>query len=320
MNDKLPVILRAAWLYYQDGFTQAEIAKQLAVSRATIGRFLEAARETGIVTFHFHGDSLGALSLSQEMRTTFGLRDAVVIPGTSEASEQGQVNDRIAKGAAQFLASRMPSGTMLAIGWGDTVSRTLGALSLIYTGRLGLVTMTGGANVYVDTIIERNIFERSGGSRIQANVVPAPIIASSRENAAAITGEQEVRQVLDQSHSAQFALVGVGTPRIDSTLMKVGYVSSTELGEIAAAGAVGDVLGQFFGSDGKVLELPIHERRIGLDIQGLRGRENVIAVAGGGAKVHAILAALYGGFCDTLVTDEMTAQLILQSHRSEPAQ
>ena len=47
-------------------------------------------------------------------------------------------------------------------------------------------------------------------------------------------------------------------------------------------------------------------------LEDLRMLENVIGVAGGLSKVDAILAALRGGYVDILITDEETAQALLE--------
>ena len=39
------VIIETVWLYYRDGFTQAEIAKKLNISRPTVVNYLQLARE-----------------------------------------------------------------------------------------------------------------------------------------------------------------------------------------------------------------------------------------------------------------------------------
>ena len=43
----------------------------------------------------------------------------------------------------------------------------------------------------------------------------------------------------------------------------------------------GDILGQFFDADGRVVQLPIHDRRIGIDLADLGNIPQVIGVAGG---------------------------------------
>lgn len=313
MTDRIPLLLQAAWLYYEDGLTQAEIAGQLSVSRATVGRILEDARQSGVVTFQFNSDRLHALSLSQEVRDTLALRNALVIPELGSPVDQNAINERVARGAAQYLGSHLSSDAMLAIGWGDTVSRTLAALRYTFHGELRLATMSGGANAYIEAILT-GLDTHSSAPRLRASVVPAPIIASSQQLAQALGAEEEVRRTLRACTDAPYALVGVGTPTARSTLMQLGYVDGAELAQIAKQGAVGDILGQFFDEEGEVVDVPIHDRRIGIDISTLRGRKNVIGVAGGLDKVDAILGAVAGGYLDVLVTDEATARLLLRDH------
>ena len=48
--DREAQMLRAAQLYYYDNLTQGAIADRLSCTRWTVGRLLEEARESGIVT------------------------------------------------------------------------------------------------------------------------------------------------------------------------------------------------------------------------------------------------------------------------------
>ncbi|MEH6724821.1 MAG: MarR family transcriptional regulator, partial [Hyphomicrobiales bacterium] len=43
------IVVEAAWLYYQDGLNQNEIAARFKVSRATVVNYLQEARERGYV-------------------------------------------------------------------------------------------------------------------------------------------------------------------------------------------------------------------------------------------------------------------------------
>ena len=55
--------IRAAWLYYHHDLTQAEIAKQLQVSRPTVANLLARARNRGMVRISLRPDLLGRRSL-----------------------------------------------------------------------------------------------------------------------------------------------------------------------------------------------------------------------------------------------------------------
>jgi DNA-binding transcriptional regulator LsrR (DeoR family) len=84
-------------------------------------------------------------------------------------------------------------------------------------------------------------------------------------------------------------------------------------------GVVGDILGQFFDADGSVVELPIHDRRIGIELSDLVPIPKVVGVAGGLHKADAILGALHGGYLDVLVTNELTAIRLLELERRRQA-
>jgi len=64
-----------------------------------------------------------------------------------------------------------------------------------------------------------------------------------------------------------------------------------------------------------VFDLPIHERRIGIELADLRRIPKVVAVAGGLHKAEAILGALHGKFADVLVTNELVAMRLLELER-----
>ena len=53
MNDferKSSEVARAAWLYYAEELTQSQIADRLGVSRSTVIRLLQKAKQTALVT------------------------------------------------------------------------------------------------------------------------------------------------------------------------------------------------------------------------------------------------------------------------------
>lgn len=78
---------------------------------------------------------------------------------------------------------------------------------------------------------------------------------------------------------------------------------------------VGSILGQFYDADGTVVDLPLHERRIGIELSELRYIPKVVGVAAGVHKAQSILGALRGGFLDVLMTNELAAIRILDLER-----
>ena len=59
-------------------------------------------------------------------------------------------------------------------------------------------------------------------------------------------------------------------------------------------------------------DLPLHDRRIGIELSDLKQIPKVVGVAGGMHKAEAILGALRGGYLDVLVTNEIAAIRLLE--------
>src|ERR1700761_637569 len=74
------VIACVAWLYYVDGLTQNEIADTLSVSRATIVKLLQDARERGAVTIRINPEAAERTRMSRALSQKYGLAAAYVIP------------------------------------------------------------------------------------------------------------------------------------------------------------------------------------------------------------------------------------------------
>ena len=76
--------------------------------------------------------------------------------------------------------------------------------------------------------------------------------------------------------------------------------------------AVGDVLCHFLDQDGQLIPSPIEDRLISTPLARLREMPNVVGLAAGADKIEAIRAVLRGGYLDILITDEVTANLLLK--------
>jgi lsr operon transcriptional repressor len=306
------LLLRAAWHYYKDELTQDEIARRMSVSRASVGRMLDRARKVGVVSISINAEHLASFELSARLAKAYGLVEALVVPDfTGQQSTQRATNERLGLGGAHFLNTRLRPGQSIGVGWGDTVMRVIAATDLAALGATHMVTLTGGVDGYLQALAYARADDETAGDALTASVIPSPIVASTPTLAAALKAEPTIQQVLELARSLPYAIVGVGTPAPDSTLVRNGYLSAADARLLTGRGVVGDILGQFFDIDGRVLDLPLHERRIGIELSDLTRIGTVIGVAGGSAKVAAIRGALRGGYLDVLVTNEEVATQLL---------
>ncbi|WP_308491894.1 sugar-binding transcriptional regulator [Microbacterium terrisoli] len=299
-------LVRVAWLYYRENLTQAQIAQQLHVSRPTVARLLERARQASIVTIDIDTTGVGGLELIDGLRQKYELRDIVIVPQVSEDSSAEVTNSRLAVEAAQYMRRFLRPGAVIGVGWGDTVLRTLLALSPSSLSGVTFATITGGIDAYTTKVSGTT----NNGISDYIRFVPAPLLASSPAIASALRHERAVTNVLDMARASDAALIGIGGAIATATILHTGVVTEQQIVDYQRRGAVGDILGEWYDETGTVLAVDLQKIRIGLAIRELQTMKHVVGVAGGIDKLAAIRGALMGRYLHTLITTEDVARAL----------
>ena len=116
-----------------------------------------------------------------------------------------------------------------------------------------------------------------------------------------------------RARSVKLAITGIGTVQeIASSFLRAGLLTRADLAHLRDRGAVGEIAGRFYNSQGTADGLEINERIIGVELEDLRRIPLVVAVARGLTKVEAIGGALQGRYLRVLVTDDITARAVLE--------
>jgi lsr operon transcriptional repressor len=310
-DDDEELLSRVAWYYYHDGLTQHDVGHRMGLTRVKVSRLLDRGRRSGVIGFTIHSKYSGCIELESRLRSQFSLDEAIVIPPLDSVGEESvpSVNERLAQASASYLMRVLAKGSLLAIGWGDTVTRTLGRLGYVL-GSVGasVVSLTGGVGTYIQVV--GGLSAALGRSK-RLFMIPAPLVVSSTATARALLAEPDVQDILTMARTANYALVGIGAVDEEASFVQGGYVSKAEMLWYRRQGAVGDVLGRFFDERGEILDLEIHGRIVGMEATELRDLRRVIGVASGPKKVEPIRAALAGGYLDIVITDMVTAQAVL---------
>lgn len=294
---------KAAWYYYMEDNTQAQIAEVMGVSRAKVIRLLEEARAQGIVQFSFRKNDSQRVSAEQLLIDRFGLKDAFVVPTPLDSSA---INQSIAQGAAHYVSDHLREDGYLNIGYGDTVSRMLGFLAKNREESLNVVSLTGGVSYYLPSV-------GTTAYSMHLFLTPSPLVVSSRQVRDALLDEKSLQDVSTMTEHADMSVVGIGAAVEGATVLRNGILNEGELTVLKMQGAVGDVLNHFMDKDGNLIQTEIEDRVISTDLDKLRQLKNVVGVAGGKDKVTAIKAVLNGGYLNVLITDSDTAAELLLS-------
>ncbi|NHN29949.1 sugar-binding transcriptional regulator [Paenibacillus agricola] len=301
---------RVARMYYVLGMSQQEISVQLDIGRSSVSRFLNEARDRGIVQIQIRSDLDNSRHASLEYKLTklYGLKDCVVFRGDQSANPFEAL-------ATQYLDSVLPSHGAIGLGWGRTLN-AIGTHLHLCNSRPGLkiVQLIGGFGTREDQMPASSIIQMwAQALRGKAQLFPAPAIAGSVESKHSFMQDPSVQEIMNEIRKLETIVFGIGHAGEDATLLALNLVADLTFKEVSEA-SVGEILFHSFDKQGKFSIPRISERVVGATREDLMNIVLRICVAQGTAKVPALCGALKGKQLNVLITTEETALQVLQIH------
>ncbi|MDO5050101.1 MAG: sugar-binding transcriptional regulator [Actinomycetaceae bacterium] len=299
------LMLEAAQMYYFEGLTQSQIGERLSITRWTVGRLLEDARKTGIVTITINHPRARARTLEVELLGKLSIDKAIVISGDDESPMA------VAQAAAKFLADMRPHPRSLAVSWGRTMAAVADAMRKNWAPGVQVFQTNGGpTTVGVDAVTASigTIAEKGPGV---GHVLPVPTIVGGAEIASHLMQEPAIAGILEGAASADATIFSPGPITKDSVLVQSRYLRPDHIETFEKHGAVGDVMSHFITADGHLVSADLDSRTISLPLETLKNSKLSIAVADDIDKAPALLGASRAGLIDVLITNPETASALL---------
>lgn len=295
----------AARLYYEEDLPQHEIAQRLRVSRTTVVRLLQLARETGIVRIEVRSPT-SETELAEQLNAALGLRRTVVVPALARGAElQGLVEPAL----AELAALHLKPGDVLAVSWGRTMWELSRAPRFPDLTGVRVVPAIGALDEtdarYQCNEIARRVADASGA---EADLLPVPALPSPRLRRSLLADPSIAARVALWDEIAA-ALVGIGLPPAEIATAPAHVTAYRD----RLDAAVGDVASRHFDIDGNPVPLPDEKRLVAVSREQLQAAGTVIAVAAGPAKAQSIVGAANAQLIDVLVTDTVTAATALEA-------
>ena len=314
MNNNL-LKVKVCKLYYKNGLSKIEIGKKLRISRFKVAKLLDEAVKEGVVNITINEPKNTYLDLENSLEERFKIYRAVVV-GTSFNYEETRRN--IGIGAANCLIGMVYDNDTVGIAWGTTIYEMVSSLpASVNRKNISVVQLTGGLNqVSADfnaielTSKVAKIFD---GKSYQ---LYAPAIVDSEETKKVLFSESNIKKTIEMFNTVNIAVVGIGSviPKPSSMLYRDGFIGKNDFESILSSNAVGDINSYFYDKNGERCETQLEKRTIGMNLDQLRRVRYTIGVAGGEFKVDAIYSALKGKIVNLIVTDNKTAEAVLDKH------
>lgn len=296
-------------LYYLDGATQAEIGKKLNLSRPTISRLLQFAREKNIVKISINDPLSNIEDLQHQLKEKYQLKDVIIsIP---ESNETAEILSSLGKATARYLDKKVKDNDVIGVSWGKTLVSV--ARQLIPNDRKNVQVVylkgTVANSTHNNYVVEvTKCFNKC--YHTQAQILPLPLIFENKQIKEMVIKDKFINEILDTGKRTSVALFTVETTEQDATLFELGYFNDQQIKTLQEK-AAGDLVSRFIDERGKIVDDQLNDRTVAIALDDLKQARESVLIAGGMNKLKAIKAALAGKYANVLVTDSLVAQHLL---------
>jgi len=307
------LLVKICHAYYRERMTMAEVGARFSLSRHKVSRMLQEAEEVGIVRIDIRAPSGQASAIERAVETGLGVKTCVVAEVERNLGPD-EVKRRTCVVGAEFLREIIQDNGAIGIGWGSTTFELVNQFEPYSVPGAQVIQITGGnkriAHLFDCQEVTRRLADKLGTPPL---LLHAPGIVDRKETRDLLLRESSVADIFKLFPILDMAIVGIGSlvPSEASMLLGSGYIGVPEKAALKRAGAVGDVFSYFIDAAGEVVKTEIYDRMIAIGIEDLKHIPTRIGVATGAVKARAVIAAVRGGFVNTLILDSWLAASVL---------
>ena len=301
-----------AHLYYNEGLTQAEIAKIYDLSRPIVSRKLAEAKACGIVKIFIDSSEDEMNELEQELSHYFNLHDVKV--ASVPESDNALSVEITAKLGAEFLSDYIEPGDRVGFGWGWTLyemSKLFPKMPIStevvcqVTGSVDNAKTRGYANEIIGNMSKKLNAET-------AYTLPCPVMVDNSIISDTLQHDIKIKHVLEYGQSCNKLFVNIALPDESSCLYHAGYLNDNDITHLQKKDAVGSLCCRFYNSRGEICDKEMDARTMGITIDDIKAADCVLACITGERKAQAVYTALKAGMINVLVVDSQLAKKILE--------
>ncbi|MEI5995604.1 sugar-binding transcriptional regulator [Candidatus Enterococcus mansonii] len=304
-------MLKIVTMYYEQGLTQAVIAKEMGISRPVISKILQQAKESGVVSISIKDESAYAVELGLRLEKKYQLNDVIVIPANDQ-SQAESLQREVSRSAAFYLKERLKAEMNVGLSWGTTLADMIDEMPYCSFPTMNVCPLVGGVSsehLYFDT--NHLVFRLAEKLNSRCQYFYAPALAESVQLAEVLNETQLVGKAMDVAKNVDFAIIGVGNPNESSTWKRLGYIGTKELAIIKETGVKGDAVASLFDKKGQTVNNEISKRMLGIKAEDLVNIPDVMIIGCGKEKAESIKPLLLGKCCTILVIDQTIAEALV---------
>jgi len=310
-NKDLRLLIKIAQMYYEENATQRQIASRLGVSRPTVSRLLQKARQQGIVEIKINY-SRSFANIEKALEQKYNIKECIIVP----YAEGETLKKNLAEAAADHLIRHLKPGDIVGVSWGTTLAYIPFFLLAAPSVEAMFVPLVGGVGqTMLDIHSNQIVINLAKAFHGSWRLLHVPAIVDSERVKDTLLSDNNISNILELGKKANIALIGIGSPLSStSTMLETGYFSEEVIKDLKLNNAVCDVCSYFINENGELCDAAINSRVIGVSPDDIKKIHHVVGIAGGQEKHEAVLAALRAKLLDVIITDDMTANFLISKN------
>lgn len=311
MNKNENLLAYVAELYYERGLSQKEIGAIVGVSRPTVSRLIEEAKSQGIVKIIIDTPISNNVKLSNKLRKTFNLRDAIVVSADFDFDKSIEVCSKV---TASILVSYLQNNMTLGITWGRSINAVATSLEECPFENVHVAQMTGCMKVADDNnSADGYAITQTFAKKLHATYSPinAPLLVKGKEIYNFLISEPLIKEGLERAKKLDIAITGA-SPFYDAgdSIHRSGYFNSYSLGKDKSFKPVASVNGHFLDIDGnEVMFDDIYS--IAAPLSAVKKAPISVLLNATAQRAEATMAVLNAKLVNILIVDETHARRLL---------
>lgn len=301
------LMYQAAQMYFLHDVSRSAIGQALGISRFKVARLLDEARQSGLINIIMtQPDGLDP-ERARIVAEKWGLDRAIVVPYAPEE----ELLHLLSAAVASYWEEHLRDNDVLGLPAGRIASRA--ARLVRFLPRCTVVQIAGVASAATlwesTTETIRRMAQLTFGPSFP---IFAPMVLNSKLAAEILRQEPAIAAAYSYFPLLTKAIVSIGSWQKHLSMV---YDSAApdDIALVKRHHPVAEILANILNSEGEEVAKEFSDRALTISLAQLRQVPDVIGIVGGVERQRAALAALQANFINTLITDSMTAQFLINN-------
>lgn len=189
-------IVKVATMYYKKNLKQSEIAKYLGISRSLVSKYLNDAKNEGIVDIFIKSESAYSIELELALEEAFGLKKATVLDTSSLRKDE--VERLLVQTAITAFQKEIAKAKTIGLSWGKMLRGIVDEYPYENHAEATIIPLIGGlGSEMVDVHSNQLAYDLSKKLRAKCKYLYAPALVDNAFIKKSLVENEGIRDVLE---------------------------------------------------------------------------------------------------------------------------